>query len=361
MEIGSRTSTHKWNRTILNFLWGALILIIVAECFSAIPIWNEPGQLKIFFYTFMVKQNLTILLVNILAETFLLFIKKGFAYMIIFTASCISFAILLNAPNHGADVAIVLPVLISILYFNYVTVIYASVLSSLLVIVLQFMNTGIIHEISGYEVILVTGLIFSTTAVSLGIVRQGNRLVRMLRDKLQSEEELNVQKMMMEKLIMEDALTGVYNHKAFHQCMEQALMKSESEHLSFHLALIDIDNFKHVNDTYGHAVGDVVIRSIAQMLIQLLQDDDIISRYGGEEYAVIMMNRDTDTIKAQLESIRMEIEAVQYPEMNNKQVTVSIGLHPHVHGEGKEHTFKQADAALYTAKKTGKNKIICRD
>jgi diguanylate cyclase (GGDEF)-like protein len=357
MGIRHRNSTDKWNRKILNILWFIWVIAVVAGLLGEIPLWNEPDQLRTHLYDTMLKQNLMFLAVNLLSEAFFLFLKKGMAYILIFAAGCVSFSILMHAQNHGADVAIVFPVMISILYFNYGTVLYATALSILLLIVLRFMDTGIIYKVADNEVILVTGLIVFTTVISLGIVRQGNRLLRLLRDKLKSEEELNLQNRVMKEMIKQDALTGAYNHKAFHESMEMALKACEADNQIMHLVLIDIDNFKEVNDTYGHAVGDIVIRSVTRTLKRLLHKGDIISRYGGEEFAVIIMDRNTAAVMSELEAVRSEIEATIYPEMGSRRVTVSIGIHQYLLGEGKETSFRLADKALYTAKKTGKNKM----
>jgi diguanylate cyclase (GGDEF)-like protein len=96
---------------------------------------------------------------------------------------------------------------------------------------------------------------------------------------------------------------------------------------------------------------------VAETLKRQLQKGDVISRYGGEEFAVIIMDRDTAAVMSQLEAIRSEIEATVYPELGSRRVTVSIGIHLYTPGEGKEASFKLADQALYTVKKTGKNKI----
>lgn len=129
-------------------------------------------------------------------------------------------------------------------------------------------------------------------------------------------------------------------------------------HSFLQLAIIDIDNFKRVNDTYGHWTGDIVLKQVASILQESITSNDFVARYGEEEFAVIFIGKSIQEITDMLEAIRYLIEKTTFPELDGKSVTVSIGVQPYVKNEGKASLFKFADAHLYTAKVTGKNKIV---
>lgn len=358
MTIIESYSKNVWNRKILNFYWILLVIILIAQIASAFTVIDDPDGLKALFYDYILLQNSWLLLTIILAELYYRYMNKGSEYFLILASACISLIILLDAPNHGANVVLIFPIMISIMYFNYRLVLYSTVVSAILVILILNMRGWFAQDISNDMVLLMGGLIVSTAAISWGIVKQGNDLLGTLKDILKSGEQLHIQKQLMEKLVSEDALTGVFNHRTFQEDFEARVKDCENDNPSFHLALIDIDNFKLVNDTYGHATGDVVIRNVAQILKQSLPNEYIISRYGGEEFAILIQEEDTDIVFDHLERIRLKLEAIKYEELKDKSVLISAGLHKYQKGQGKENAFTLADDALYLAKKTGKNKIV---
>jgi two-component system cell cycle response regulator len=165
----------------------------------------------------------------------------------------------------------------------------------------------------------------------------------------------------MEKLAKTDLATGLYNHKAFYEHLEKLLNDYEKGHFEFHLALFDLDKFKSVNDTYGHAVGDIVIANSAKFIKENLRAKDFAARYGGEEFAVIFCGRGVEEVKATLENIRQKMEETLYKEMGDKNVTVSIGFVSIGECINKKNIFKIADKRLYKAKSQGRNRIISED
>lgn len=157
-----------------------------------------------------------------------------------------------------------------------------------------------------------------------------------------------------------DGLTGVYNHRYFQEKLGEEIERASrySEKLVF--MLLDIDFFKKVNDTYGHPVGDLVLKSVSKLLKTLARKVDIVARYGGEEFAVIMVQTAKEGGEKFAERIRKGIEEseVFYPGGKLK-VTASIGLACFPDdAKDKSSLIAKADKALYKAKKTGRNKVI---
>ncbi len=151
----------------------------------------------------------------------------------------------------------------------------------------------------------------------------------------------------LEKLATTDSLTDLWNRRAFTEKM--ANLKGP-----VHLALIDIDDFKSINDTYGHDTGDQVLRETAAILKRVCPDDKFIARVGGEEFAIIFDDKNRKNILECLEDLRETIEQTRLIHLSNKvQFTISIGLSDF----DDINLFKQADRMLYQAKSKGKNQI----
>uniref|UniRef100_UPI0012FD3179 GGDEF domain-containing protein n=1 Tax=Paenibacillus sonchi TaxID=373687 RepID=UPI0012FD3179 len=173
-----------------------------------------------------------------------------------------------------------------------------------------------------------------------------------------SEQELMVERAISDKLLKIDALTGLYNHKTFHEYLVSLLEQCESNGLRLQLALFDIDNFKRVNDTYGHWVGDLVLKEVAAKVGGLIGLNDFAARYGGEEFAVIFTDKSIHEAYAAAEELRLKIAAMEHPYAGGKPITVSIGLCDYQLGDGKEKLFRKTDHALYAAKHSGKNAVV---
>lgn len=158
-----------------------------------------------------------------------------------------------------------------------------------------------------------------------------------------------------------DSLTHMYNHEAFYEELENYMKRYKEKGETFSILIADIDNFKKVNDTYGHAYGDEVIREVASVFEQCKGKKEFASRYGGEEFALIMPGRDKKDAVLLADKIRREFEKRKLEcEDGAKSFTISIGVAEYA----KEYPtaslfFEQADKALYDAKVGGKNKVCC--
>ena len=158
--------------------------------------------------------------------------------------------------------------------------------------------------------------------------------------------------------MVRDSLTGLYNHTHTLQLLEDARFRARRDGQPLSFAMIDIDYFKKVNDTYGHPMGDRVIKSLALFLKQRLRKTDHIGRYGGEEFAVVLPDTDAATAAKVLEEIRKRFSEIVYPaQPNDLSCTFSCGI-AELRGDldGKE-LSKQADEALYVAKHGGRNRV----
>ena len=166
----------------------------------------------------------------------------------------------------------------------------------------------------------------------------------------------------MEKRAKVDSLTGLYNHRYLQEQLEKEIVRSEryKENLSF--MIMDIDFFKKVNDTYGHPAGDLILKKVSELIKAGLRQTDIASRYGGEEFAAILLKSDLNKACQIAERIRNSVENYNFIISGNAKVNVTIsgGIANYPSNtDNKKTLIEKADKALYYAKKTGRNKI-CR-
>jgi diguanylate cyclase (GGDEF)-like protein/PAS domain S-box-containing protein len=158
-----------------------------------------------------------------------------------------------------------------------------------------------------------------------------------------------------EELSVTDKLTGLYNRLKLDELMLVKIEAFRRYKVDFSIILLDIDNFKSVNDTYGHDVGDSVLQTIAKILRSHIRITDIVGRWGGEEFIIICNNTNLDNSKILAEHIRQIIENTKFDKLGTK--TISLGLSQFQKDDDLKTIFKRADDALYEAKTTGKNKV----
>ncbi|EDZ63187.1 response regulator receiver modulated diguanylate cyclase [Sulfurimonas gotlandica GD1] len=156
-----------------------------------------------------------------------------------------------------------------------------------------------------------------------------------------------------------DFLTGLYNRRYFFQNMQEYIEDTKESGEQFAVSMIDIDNFKHINDTYGHDIGDKVITSISEILRTNTSYRDIVARFGGEEFCVVLKNINKYSASDILERLRQEVEKFNFTIDANKSIkfTISIGVSIHDDDDTLEETINQADMMLHGAKQNGKNRI----
>ncbi len=162
-----------------------------------------------------------------------------------------------------------------------------------------------------------------------------------------------------------DELTGLYNRKYLHHRLEAEMSRAKRYGTSLSCLLIDIDFFKTVNDMYGYDWGDVLLKKIAQMLEALIRKEDILTRYGDEEFILILPNTSEDNAYIFAERFRRDIEKMEFIPANEEErhpITISGGISSYPFLENVEENantiIRYAEHALYAAKKHGKNQIV---
>lgn len=156
-----------------------------------------------------------------------------------------------------------------------------------------------------------------------------------------------------------DSLTGAANRRAFDLAMDRECARTARYGSPFALMLLDIDHFKQINDQCGHTFGDRVLLQITVNISACLRSSDLLARYGGDEFAILLPETDLTRAEEVAERIRTEIERAEVQDAGIRRATISIGLSAFVPGTGADphFLFKQADEALYAAKQKGRNRV----
>ncbi|MCY0093650.1 GGDEF domain-containing protein [Hoeflea ulvae] len=163
----------------------------------------------------------------------------------------------------------------------------------------------------------------------------------------------------MRNLIERDGLTGLLNHRRFKERVGQEMARSRRTQLQFCIAMIDVDHFKKVNDTWGHPVGDKVLSILARALVGWVRQSDVVGRYGGEEFAVLLLDTSPETIFEVMENFRKHFAKMVFDGQDEQfSLTVSIGVAGSAANGDSATLFAQADKALYLAKSNGRDQVV---
>lgn len=180
-----------------------------------------------------------------------------------------------------------------------------------------------------------------------------------LQDLHKSKLEISNQNEELRFLATRDPLTGCINRRTFYDSFQNFWKACDAGEATLNVMMVDIDFFKSINDNYGHSVGDDVLKATGKLLLESTRPDDIVCRYGGEEFAVLVPNIDLEEACALAERIRVKLGEIQFPGF---KVTTSIGVSAHhLGGEDPADMLDQADKCLYVAKRNGRNQVVRYD
>lgn len=167
------------------------------------------------------------------------------------------------------------------------------------------------------------------------------------------------------ELSRRDGLTDLYNHRFFHQILETEVSRAERYGRSVNLLMIDIDKFKHFNDTHGHPAGDKALKQIGHTLQRASRNCDYVARYGGEEFAIIVPEVSTEAAMRMAERIRTVVDETEFDGeevMPMGRLTISIGVATFpAHAASKGRLIEASDRALYKAKAAGRNCVVLHE
>jgi len=168
-------------------------------------------------------------------------------------------------------------------------------------------------------------------------------------------EELLIKTKELESLANYDTLTGLYNRRKFTELLENEMQRFERYKKEFSLISLDIDHFKQINDTYGHDVGDIVLKGFSDSLNSSIRTVDSVGRWGGEEFLILIIESNRELTIKIAEKIQANLNQVEFDSVG--KVTASIGVTEIKNGDSSQDMIKRADQAMYIAKENGRNRI----
>ena len=206
--------------------------------------------------------------------------------------------------------------------------------------------------------LLSMGVVIGAVIFFLSALRATKVLALALDKSFRLSHELHHAKEFAERTARVDALTDLYNRRAFYEQARSLVNYCQHNKDEFSLVLVDIDNFKSINDSHGHAAGDQVLKHVADIFRKDIRQSDYTARIGGEEFAILLLSVSPEQATGIAEMIRQKISAVPVPFNDTSiSITASFGV------AGREHDIdqllRQADSALYRAKKSGRNRVEC--
>jgi diguanylate cyclase (GGDEF)-like protein len=348
-----------WNRKIINVFW---VIVFVSVCVEVINSFFTERPLKEFYLEYVLLPTLLLSLTTLIAEWGYRKLGKYTDYIIIVAANLITGILVgVHSEMYVMYACLFFPMLISTIYFDKKKIWISFGLSLLIYLGLSSFHP-VVKELNDImaQVSMVCILLTSTT-ICIGIMSRGYEIGQHLIRAQAEHQELMVKSTIMEKQVKTDALTGLYNHMAFYEFMDVLLVQADTYHYPLHLAVIDIDNFKKVNDTYGHGIGDIVLKRIAAAIKENVSGDDFVARYGGEEFVVILNDVVEEEAFRILGNIRSVVQSLEHPEILEESVTISVGLQTYRTGMHKQAFFEGADNSLFVAKRQGKNRVIIQE
>lgn len=201
-------------------------------------------------------------------------------------------------------------------------------------------------------------LIASLSAKNQALLEMNRELEAKIHERTHELAEANAR---LAQLAVTDGLTGLYNHRHFHERLTLEVERSQRSGLPLSLLMLDVDHFKQFNDTYGHPAGDEVLRQLARVLGDARRANDVVARYGGEEFAVILVDTAKFTAAKVAERVRERVIANDFsdaaPRAGRLSVSIGVATFPD-DGSDAEALVRAADTALYTAKRAGRNRVV---
>jgi diguanylate cyclase (GGDEF)-like protein len=353
LELANKRQTY---RMMLNLYWMTIVLTVLLEHLIH---RFEPGPASAAYVQSLILQALGLTAVTGVTEMLYRYRKVQSDNLLLVTGIIYASSIIYINPMIGIVPAIyIFPILTSVLSFNKSRILLAFALVLACFAGMYGISPELRISMQPVHIIGVLFLYTGVTVIALSITTSGVELLDNLKRATEAKQELLVKNIIMDKLSKMDALTDLYNHKTFHEYLEKLIEQHDRNQLSLQVAIMDIDNFKKINDTYGHWVGDIILQRVAALIQETVTPNDFVARYGGEEFAVIFTEKTLEESYMLAERIRQKLAVTLHPELDSQAATISIGLQEYTKGGCKETLFKGADASLYTAKRSGKNRTV---
>jgi diguanylate cyclase len=343
-------------RDTLNTIWIIIGLYVIA---TSIEIFFTSYDRRLFLQGVILYPLIKFLTVMIVVELYIKHFGKYMEYIVIVGITAITAIIVMSIYQKVMlMILLVFPVLVSMFFYSK-KLIRFSIFISIFTFLLIYLNyEPIKSNMDTSDLLIVICILVGVALLIYSLMKHSDQIMIELLRTTKEKNDLFSRNIQMERLNRMDPVTELYNHRSFHEHLDSIVSMSSMQELIVHVAVLDIDNFKQINDTYGHRAGDSVIIEVARQIKFFSVGDDFPSRYGGEEFGIITVGTSEEDFIKRVENIRESIANTSFTELDGRSVTISIGVQKLLPGMTKEEIFKGADASLYTAKRTGKNKTV---
>ncbi|PKM53584.1 MAG: hypothetical protein CVV00_11760 [Firmicutes bacterium HGW-Firmicutes-5] len=350
-------SDKNWYTHIIVYLW---IAIGVSSSVTLINLFFS----RLDTQTFLIERFLLPFILEILILFILKYLIRSNAeatpyYTVIGAQAIVTILFMVHYPVFYVLLPLFLiPVMISVFFLNLKLIDFAFCLTLTVFIGMKLFFPPLlimtVIEFTSFSAILVSSYFLSRELTKRFSVVYTDMVIS-----VEKEKELLYRNIYMEKLTKMDLATNLYNHKTFHEYLDELVSQCRKQPFNLSLGLMDLDLFKGINDRQGHGNGDMVISTAASIILDNLEANDFAARYGGEEFAVIFTEKSPEACLEILEKIRLDLETAVFDSMPDEVVTMSIGFTPFTPEMSKTDLFEAADISLYTAKENGRNQIQC--
>lgn len=340
-----------WNGVILASMWRIYLICLVVQLlclftYKPTPECSYPVYLGIYFLLPVVAQGILLLFLKLFVRFQREYLSDYALDVVAIIVSNLFIAVMVLVHSNMSYITVLLMAPITLVsVYKMPGLIWVQLIVSVALYVasrIPFLPpvTYWMDEIPGLKIVTFLALALIFAAV---------------------EEQVRKSTLLLDVQVWKDSLTHLYNHEAFYEELEDNMEKYEMDREPFSILIADIDNFKMVNDTYGHAYGDEVIRAVAQVMEKNRGSRDFAARYGGEEFAMILPRKQVSEAILMADKIRREFGAINIESKDGpKSFSISIGVAEYNRPYRTSSSFfEEADRALYEAKASGKNRVCC--
>ena len=340
-----------WNGVILASMWRIYLICLVVEAlclftYKPSPECSYPTYFGIYFLLPVAAQGILLLVLKLFVHFERDYLSDYALDVISIIISNLFIAVVVLVHSNMSYITVLLMVPIALVsVYKMPGLIWVQLIVSVAMYVVSRIPflppvTYWMDEIPGLKIITFLALALIFAAV---------------------EEQVRKSTLLLDVQVWKDSLTHLYNHEAFYEELEDNMEQYKTDQEPFSILIADIDNFKMVNDTYGHAYGDEVIRAVAQVMEKNRGSRDFAARYGGEEFAMILPRKQVGEAILMADKIRREFGAITIESKDGpKSFSISIGVAEYNRPYRTSSSFfEEADRALYEAKASGKNRVCC--
>lgn len=355
-----RKIDEKWRFLMIRYLFYIVLMIFVLEIAILFYV-NRYNMLSSNVRTYLLKYTLFPTLTNvmslmlghhILKRDDMSYTIKNYVPIVCMIIFCFVIATVHNY-FYITAATFIIPVMMSSFYGNRIITTH-TMLACAVILIYSTICKGYDASELDQRIRMLNGvvaglLLIASYLLSLIMMKQIQEKEKALKDSILARYDL-------EERLRRDPLTGLYNHTEFYEYLEDKINHIEELKAGIHLAVIDIDYFKQVNDIYGHEKGNVILIELSKMMVSYCRMEGHVCRYGGEEFAIVFTDINKEEVIERMDAMREELTKQTY--IPDVRISVSIGIAAYKPKMTSQSLFDKADQAMYLAKKKGRNQVV---